>query len=223
MKLPFRILVLDDDEHALLGVVELLRSGSYDVTGAATYEEARDLLTRGGVDLFVTDVRLRGFNGLNLVKRGRADWPDMAVIIISAYEDALMELEASRYQAVFLTKPLNPAGFLLAVAGSLAGVRRQRRWARKQVAGGFRAMVAGWPAAVVDVSYGGLRLEMPAGIALPESFHVELSGIGLQLPAQPVWWRLSDDSEHTIYGAALVEGETAALATWRLIVDRLTA
>lgn len=222
MKLPYRILVLDDDEHALSGIVELLRGASYDVTGAATYDHASSLLAQDGFDLFVTDVRLRGFNGLHLVKRNHADWPEMAVIIISGYEDALMELEASRYRAVFLRKPLNPAAFLETVARSLAGVRRQRRWPRKRVAGGFRVTAAGWPAAVVDVSYGGLCLEVPAGADLPPSFAVELSGIGLQLAVEPVWSGPSNNSGHTICGAALTEGETAAHATWRLIVDRLT-
>ena len=47
----------------------------------------------------------------------------------------------------------------------LSGVRRQRRWPRKRVEGGFRVTVKGRSAAVVDVSYGGLRLEMPDEVA----------------------------------------------------------
>lgn len=220
---PYRILVLDDDEHALAGIVELLRGQSYDVTGAASYERASLLLAAGGLDLFITDVRLRGFNGLNLVKRGRADHPDMAIIIISGYEEGLMELEASRYQALFLRKPFDPSAFLGTVAASLAAVRRARRWPRTRVSGGFRVTAAGTAAAVLDVSYGGLRLQVPAGTRLPASFDVEVSGIGLQLTVQPVWSCPSDNSEHTLCGAALVGGDTAAGETWRLIVDRLKA
>ncbi len=44
MKLPFRILVLDDDEHALSGIVELLRDAGHHVTGASTYDAAKRLL-----------------------------------------------------------------------------------------------------------------------------------------------------------------------------------
>ena len=47
MKLPFRILVLDDDEHALSGLVELLREAEYQVTSAATYDAAKRLLDAG--------------------------------------------------------------------------------------------------------------------------------------------------------------------------------
>ena len=66
-------------------------------------------------------------------------------------------------------------------------MRRQRRWPRKRVVGGFRVTIKGRPAAVVDVSYGGLRLELPDGETLPESFDVEVAGIGLHLEVEPVW------------------------------------
>ena len=223
MKLPYQILVIDDDENALAGLVELLRAAEYDVTGAGGYDQARQRLDSEPFDLMVTDVRLRGFNGLNLVKKCRAEHPDMAVIIISGYEEPLMELESHRYQALFLQKPIRPAEFLEHVAAALAGVRRQRRWPRKRVASGFRVTAAGMPAAVVDVGYGGLRLEVPVGTALPSPFDVELSGIGLQLQVQPVWSCPADNSSYTLYGAALASEESPAVDTWRAIVDRLSA
>ena len=223
MKLPYRILVLDDDENALTGMVELLRDANYGVTGAATYDAAKRLLGMGAYDLLITDVRLRGYNGLNLVKKCRADFPDIAVIIISGFDEPLMALEASRYQAMFLGKPIRPAAFLDAVASSLAGVRRQRRWPRKRVMGGFRVTAAGKPAAVLDVGYGGLKLEVPKDTVLPSSFAVEVSGIGLQLQVQSVWSCPSDNTNYTLFGAALASDATPAVETWRAIVDRLSA
>jgi len=222
MKLPYRILVLDDDEHALAGIVELLRDAEYLVTAAGTYDAAKRLLALGSYDLLVADVRLRGFNGLNLVRQSRHDFPDMAAIIITGYDTQLMEIEAGRYGAEFLLKPINPAEFMRTVARCLGGVRRKRRWPRKRVLGGFRVTADGKPAAVVDVCYGGLRLEIPAGTALPETFDVEVAGIGLHLKVEPVWSRpLADNS--VLYGAALSSDATPAARTWRAIVDRLTA
>jgi DNA-binding response OmpR family regulator len=223
MKLPFRILVIDDDENALAGLVELLQDADYEVDASATYDAARDLLARAPYDLLITDVRLRGFNGLNLVKKFRGAYPEMAVIIISGYEEPLMQLEASRYQATFVAKPIKPREFLETVVSALAHVRRERRWPRKRVVGGFRVMVAGRPAAVVDVGYGGLRLEVPNGTELPSSFAVELAGIGLQLQVQPVWSCPSNNTNCTMYGAALATDGTPATDTWRTIVDRLSA
>ena len=89
MKLPYRILVLDDDENALSGIVELLRDAEYGVSGAVTYEAAKRQLEASSFDLLITDVRLRGFNGLNLVMKCRSDYPDMAVIGLDTCLDNL--------------------------------------------------------------------------------------------------------------------------------------
>ena len=111
MKLPYRILVLDDDEHALSGIVELLRDAGHHVTGAATYDAAKRLLAVSAFDLLITDVRLRSFNGLHLVMQTHADHPETAVIIITGYDDPLIELEANRYHAELVRKPIRPSEF----------------------------------------------------------------------------------------------------------------
>ena len=67
------------------------------------------MLSEGSYDLFVTDVRLRSYNGLHLVKKVRQDWPDTAVIIMTGYDEPLMQLEASRYSALFVKKPIKSA------------------------------------------------------------------------------------------------------------------
>ena len=99
MKLPYRILVIDDDENALSGIVEMLRTADHEVTAAASYEDAKTLLSAGIYDLLLTDVRLRSYNGLHLVRNVRTDSPEMGVIIMTGYNDDLMELEARRYRA----------------------------------------------------------------------------------------------------------------------------
>lgn len=222
MKLPFRILVLDDDDSALAGIVELLRDSGYLVTGATTYDAAKRLLALDSYDLLITDIRLRGFNGLHLVRQSHRDRPEMGIIIISGYDEPMIEVEAGRYGAEFVRKPIKPAAFLQTVARSLADVRRQRRWPRKRVVGGFRVTADGRPAAVVDVCYGGLRLELPEGGRLPQTFQIEISGIGLQLPVESVWCHPEADGV-VMCGATLTADSTAAARTWRAIVDRLSA
>jgi DNA-binding response OmpR family regulator len=224
MKLPYRVLVLDDDEHALSGIVELLRDGGHHVTGAATYDAAKRLLAVSPFDLLISDVRLRSFNGLHLVMQTRVDHPETAIIIITGYDDPLIDMEAHRYQAELVRKPIRPEEFQRTVALALSKVRRQRRWPRKRVVGGFRVTIKGKPAAVVDVSYGGLRIELPEGERLPDSFDVEVAGIGLHLEVEPVW--LSDatgDTSVRMCGATLAAEHTPSARTWRAIVDRLTA
>ena len=223
MKLPYRILVLDDDEHALSGIVELLRDASYVVTAAATYDAAKRLLALGSYDLLVSDVRLRGFNGINLVRQCAAEHPDMALVIITGYDEPMMEFEAGRYGAKYVRKPINPGHFLETVTDALSKVRRQRRWTRKRVVQGFRVKAHGQPAAVVDVCYGGLRLEVANLNELPSSFDIEVGGIGLHLEVDRVWSHRSSDGHSVICGAALATDATPAARTWRAIVDRLSA
>lgn len=223
MKLPYHILVVDDDEVALSGVVELLRDAGHHVTGAETYDAAKRLLSISAFDLLVSDVRLRSFNGLNLVMHARSDHSDMAIIIMTGYDDPLIDLEAHRYNAPIMKKPLRPREFLQQVEKVLRGVRRQRRWPRKRVVGGFRVTVAGRPAAVVDVCYGGLRLEMPDGSPPPGRFDLEIAGIGLHLQAEPVWIDTSSLPHGSVCGAVLAEDYSPAARTWRVIVDRLNS
>ena len=137
-----------------------------DVTGAATYDAAKRLLAASSFDLLISDVRLRGFNGLTLVMKCRADYPDMAVIIISGYDEPLIDLEASRYQA-HVRRQADPARGLPRHGRTLPRQRPARAPLAAQARGrrlpgdGSRQ-----PAAVVDVSYGGLRLEVPSGTDL---------------------------------------------------------
>jgi len=223
MKLQYRILVLDDDANTLSGIVELLRDANYQVTGAATYDAAKGLLGLSPYELFITDVRLRGFNGLNLVRQCSSDHPDMAIIIMTGFDEPMMEIEAGRYRAEFLKKPVAPSEMLAVVERSVSAVRRQRRWRRKRVVGGFRVSVNGRPAAVVDVSYGGLRLEVENAGDVPQTFDVEVSAIGLRLSVDTVWAKVSNDGQTVLCGASLAADSTPSARTWRAIVDRLTA
>jgi len=147
----------------------------------------------------------------------------MAIMIITGYDEPMMEIEAARYHAEFVNKPFHPDVFVKKVAHCLEGLRRQRRWTRKRIVGGFRVVANGQPAAVVDVSYGGLQLEMPKAEDVPASFEVEVSGIGLHLKVDTVWARLSRTGEKTLCGAALPNDASPGARTWRAIVDRLSA
>jgi CheY-like chemotaxis protein len=214
-----RVLLLDDDPHTLDGAAELLRGAGYDVQATATYQEAKNLMAGGRFDLFIADVRLRGYNGLHLVQQCRREHPGMALIVMTGYDEPLIELEARRYDAHFVPKPVRPAMFLDEVASALADTRRRRRWPRTPIAGGFRATVSGAAVIVRDVSYGGVRLEAP-GPPLPPAFVLEIASLGLRLPLRVAW--TSHSAAAPLYGAVLDPGEGPAARTWCTIVDRLS-
>ena len=83
MKLPYRILVLDDDEHALSGIVELLRDAGHNVTGAATYDAAKRLLAVSPFDLLVSDVEMPRMNGFELLAEVRRRTQRLPVVMLS--------------------------------------------------------------------------------------------------------------------------------------------
>src|SRR4029077_8852167 len=126
-----------------------------------------------------------------------------------------------RYNAKLIRKPIRPAEFMRTVDEALGKVRRQRRWPRKRVVGGFRVTVKGRPAAVGDVSYGGLRRELPGPAPVAEPFDVEVAGIGLHLEVEAVWSVATGGSSATLVGATLAAEHTPSARTWRAIVDRL--
>jgi CheY-like chemotaxis protein len=221
MRAATRVLVLDDDPHTLDGVAELLRGQGYDVEPSASYQAAKALLTEQTYDLLIADVRLRSFNGLHLVQQCHREHPNMALMVLTGSDEALLEIEARRYGARLVRKPVQPEALFRDVAASLAQVRCRRRWPRTPIASGFRVKAGGRPAVVIEVGYGGLCLEIAGGPTVPESFDVVIPGIGLTLPVRAVWSR---PGPTTVTCRAALASDTARTAlTWRTIVDRLSA
>lgn len=223
MRLPFRILVLQGDPTALAQLVDLLRDAQYLVTGAATTDAAKRLLDLGTFDLLITDGPLRQLNGKVFGRQPPAVPAEMALLVVTRRDDNRIVAEAQEYGAQVLRAPVQPREFLTCVARCLRAVRRPRRWERKPVLGTFRVVANGQPANVLDVCYGGLRIEIPHATHLPDAFDVEIPGIGLHLQVEPVWTLRSADGLSLTCGVALAADGTPAARTWRAIVDRLGA
>jgi DNA-binding NtrC family response regulator len=110
------VLVVDDDHATRVGLLALLTRAGYRVHAAADYEEARRALqTRP--DLLVTDVRLRDFNGLQLLLGSH---PFVPAIVISGFLDPVLEAEARGLGADFVLKPISPTDLLSLIARKLA-------------------------------------------------------------------------------------------------------
>jgi DNA-binding NtrC family response regulator len=111
-----RILIVEDDEIFLRPLQRTLEVAGYDVSVTPSGEEALDALKGDDVDLVLTDKRLPGMDGVELVRRIRADHPDLAVIVMTAYGTIESAVEAVRLGAAdYLVKPLEPAELLIVV------------------------------------------------------------------------------------------------------------
>lgn len=107
--MPARILIVDDDIGYLTVTKVLLERGGHEVILASTFEEGRRRLRDETPDLLIADVRLGAFNGLQLIAMGHTRIP---AIVVSGFDDAVLEAEAHAFGADYLVKPVTGASLL---------------------------------------------------------------------------------------------------------------
>jgi DNA-binding response OmpR family regulator len=214
------ILIVDDHRVTRLGLAEMLSHAGYTVVTAGTFQEARRILRESPPDLLVVDVRLGSFNGLQLVISGPNRVPS---IVITGYDDAVLEAEARRSGAEYLVKPFDADALLVLIRQKLGqaptATEVPRRWRRKGVVG-LIAHVGDQPAKIVDISYGGVRFEIRVpDRKVPDTFQIRFPN-AMSLQADLVWKNeLSDDV--WLCGAA-VWPEEASARLWFGLVDTST-
>jgi two-component system response regulator FlrC len=111
------ILVVDDEPAMRLLLSSVLVEEGHDVTSAASGEEALQLIAKRHFHLVLTDLKMPGISGLELLEQVKRDDPGTAVIILTAFGTVEGAVEAMRMGAVhYLLKPLsNPEELRLSV------------------------------------------------------------------------------------------------------------
>ncbi|HTO21492.1 MAG TPA: response regulator, partial [Spirochaetia bacterium] len=102
------ILVADDEKNIREGLREALALDGYEVLTAADGQEALEAVTRGDVDLLITDLKMPRLSGEELLKSVTAQSPTLPVIILTGHgtiESAVQAMHDGAYD--FLTKPVN--------------------------------------------------------------------------------------------------------------------
>ena len=118
--MPARILVVEDEEEFRLSVTKVLRRAGHDVDAAPDGASALALAREHAYRLLVTDFRLPDVDGLALMRQVRAVRPDCEVLVMTAYGNIPLAVEAVREGAWdFLTKPFKKAELEHAVAKAL--------------------------------------------------------------------------------------------------------
>jgi len=102
-----RVLIVDDDKNTRDGLQRALRRRC-DVLTAESGERALALLGTGAVDILLSDVRMPGMDGVTLLQRARARHPELVSILLTAYGNVELAVEAMKAGAYdFLMKPVN--------------------------------------------------------------------------------------------------------------------
>ena len=102
------ILTIDDEENIRNGLADNFELEGYEVKQAASGEEGLKLIAEGGIDLVITDLRMPGISGEEVLAKVTAETPGVPVIILTGHGSIDSAVDAMRHGAYdFLTKPLN--------------------------------------------------------------------------------------------------------------------
>ncbi|HSC28382.1 MAG TPA: response regulator, partial [Vicinamibacterales bacterium] len=119
-----RILVIDDDAGVRESVRRMLQSAGYAVQTAATGEEGFELARQGGFDVVLSDMRMPGLSGIDVLRRLREVRVDASFIVMTGFGTIDTAVEAMKLGAIdFVQKPFFRDELLMRVRA--AAERRQ--------------------------------------------------------------------------------------------------
>ena len=102
------MLLVEDNASVRRTFERLLKRLGYEVTAAASAEEAEGLAITQPFSLLLTDMMLPGLSGADLAERLRQRWPEVRVILMSGYtEDEEIRRRAAHGALRFLPKPVD--------------------------------------------------------------------------------------------------------------------
>jgi DNA-binding NtrC family response regulator len=116
-----RVLAVDDDRAMTQVLKRQLSSEGFRVEVAGDGDQALHLLSEAGFDALLTDLRMRGMDGMELCRRALACQPGLPVIVVTAFGSLETAVEAIRAGAYdFLTKPYDMRAVALALDRAVA-------------------------------------------------------------------------------------------------------
>jgi two-component system, NtrC family, response regulator AtoC len=122
-----RVLVVDDEEGIRSFISEVLEGEGLRVTQAPDGEAAARLLDRESFHLMLTDLKMPRMDGMTLLRKARAEQPEMEVIVLTAHGTVESAVEAMKLGAFdYLGKPLSGPDELRLIASRALERRRLR-------------------------------------------------------------------------------------------------
>ncbi|MRR34790.1 sigma-54-dependent Fis family transcriptional regulator, partial [bacterium] len=136
-----RIMLIDNEEGLCRMMEAVLLDSGYAVKGYTRSFEAVEEFRPGDWDLVVSDIKMPGMDGLEVLQRIKAKEPGIPVIMITAYATVEMSIQALRRGAYdMLTKPFEPEELLYRVKNALKHneLLEENRELREELVGKFR-------------------------------------------------------------------------------------
>jgi DNA-binding NtrC family response regulator len=132
-----RVVVVDDEARMAAVVATALGQAGWDCETCGSGEAALAALERRPADAVVSDWKMPGMDGLELVRRLHARWPELPVVVVTAYGSIPSAVAAIREGAFdYVTKPFDNDDLRATVSRALEVTRlaRENRWLRQEVA-----------------------------------------------------------------------------------------
>ena len=120
--MKFTLLVIDDEKNIREGLAADFEMDGYDVKIAANGDEGLEFLSKGDIDLVITDLRMPRTSGEDVLKKVTREMPGIPVIVLTGHgsiDAAVSAMQNGAYD--FLTKPLNLEHLELVVKRALKG------------------------------------------------------------------------------------------------------
>jgi two-component system OmpR family response regulator len=109
-----RVLIVDDDPCILETLGDYIRSLGHQVTGRRSALEALDALRDNLFNLVITDAQMEGMDGLELARRIRSNYPEIAILVMTAHENEYPLSAALRAGADgYMSKPFSLRKFTI--------------------------------------------------------------------------------------------------------------
>jgi CheY-like chemotaxis protein len=119
-----RILVVDDEESIRDLCARVLTRAGYAVKTVPSGEDAVSTLAEATFDLLISDIRMPGMSGLEVLERAKTEYPDIKVVLITGFGPPQILSRGQPPSADrILTKPFSPAELLTAVRENLPSAR----------------------------------------------------------------------------------------------------
>jgi len=135
-----RILVVDDEERMAAVVAAALGRAGYECETCASGESALAALDARGADAIVTDWKMPGIDGMELLRRVHATRPGLPVVLLTAFGNVPAAVAAMRDGAFdYVTKPFDNDELRACVARALdlSRLERENRYLRQEVTGRY--------------------------------------------------------------------------------------
>jgi len=121
------ILLVDDDQYVLESVSALLRESGYTVISCSNGEEAVGHFLKKNIELVLSDIKMPGISGIDLLDRIHSIDPRVPVILMTGYAELNVAIDAIKRGAFdFVTKPYNPGYILHAIEKAVKHTRLLR-------------------------------------------------------------------------------------------------